>query len=543
MSSHTASAAELRAGPREWFGLLVLLLPVTLMTADLGVLWLATPYLAADLQPTSSQVLWTTDMYGFMTCGFLVVMGTLGDRLGRRKMLMYGSVGVIVSSLLAAYAVNPEMLIAARALLGVAGAAVLPSTLSLIIHMFTDAKQRATAIAMWVTSLSLGIAIGPVVGGVLLDFWWWGSVFLMAVPVMLVPLLAAPVLLPEYRDPNPGRLDLASVALFLAAILPIVYGIKKSAETGWSAGNLVAIVAGVVLAVVFVRRQNTLETPLLDMGLFRTRVFTGALLTLLFGMMALNGVEYLVPQYLLIAGELSPLAAGMWLLPGAAGLIVGSQLTPVLAKRIRPAYVIAGGLLVTLAGFWLSASAGADKDGVVPAAMGLTIIMFGVAPISVLGTSLAAGAAPPEKAGSASATGQTAYDLGLALGIAVTGSVAVAVYRGEVADTAPTGIPAEAAEAAQDSVGGATAAAESLAPDVGAQLLTAAREAFTAGYQTTAWVSAGIAVLTAVVVLSLLRGIPAIGAAAPAEAEGEAPAESVQDPGPAAPHEPTVTNA
>ncbi|MEV0638634.1 MFS transporter [Streptomyces sp. NPDC050619] len=543
MSSHTASAAELRAGPREWFGLLVLLLPVTLMTADLGVLWLATPYLAADLQPTSSQVLWTTDMYGFMTCGFLVVMGTLGDRLGRRRMLMYGSVGVIVSSLLAAYAVSPEMLIAARALLGVAGAAVLPSTLSLIIHMFTDAKQRATAIAMWVTSLSVGIAIGPVVGGVLLDFWWWGSVFLMAVPVMLVPLLAAPVLLPEYRDPNPGRLDLASVALFLAAILPIVYGIKKSAETGWSAGNLGAIVAGVVLAVVFVRRQNILETPLLDMGLFRTKVFTGALLTLLFGMMALNGVEYLVPQYLLIAGELSPLAAGMWLLPGAAGLIVGSQLTPVLAKRIRPAYVIAGGLLVTLAGFWLSASAGADKDGVVPAAMGLTVIMFGVAPISVLGTSLAAGAAPPEKAGSASATGQTAYDLGLALGIAVTGSVAVAVYRGEVADTAPAGIPAEAAEAAQDSVGGATAAAESLSPDVGAQLLAAAREAFTSGYQTTAWVSAGFAVLTAVVVLSLLRGIPAIGAAAPAEAEGEVPAEAVPDPGAAASHESTVTNA
>jgi DHA2 family multidrug resistance protein-like MFS transporter len=227
MSSHTASAAELRAGPREWFGLLVLLLPVTLMTADLGVLWLATPYLAADLQPTSSQVLWTTDMYGFMTCGFLVVMGTLGDRLGRRRMLMYGSVGVIVSSVLAAYAVSPEMLIAARALLGVAGAAVLPSTLSLIIHMFADAKQRATAIAMWVTSLSVGIAIGPVVGGVLLDSWWWGSVFLMAVPVMLVPLIAAPLLLPEYRDPNPGRLDLASVALFLAAILPIVYGIKR----------------------------------------------------------------------------------------------------------------------------------------------------------------------------------------------------------------------------------------------------------------------------------------------------------------------------
>ncbi|MEV5551966.1 MFS transporter [Streptomyces sp. NPDC052309] len=521
MSSNTAPA-ELRAGPREWFGLLVLLLPVTLMTADLGVLWLATPYLAADLQPTSSQLLWTTDIYGFMTVAFLVVMGTLGDRLGRRRLLILGSIGVILSSLLAAYATSPEMLIVARGLLGVAGAAVLPSTLSLISHMFADAKQRATAIAMWVTSLSVGIAIGPVIGGVLLDFWWWGSVFLMGVPVMLVPLLAAPVLLPEYRDPNPGRLDFASVVLFLAAMLPIVYAVKKFAEYGWSAVNLAAILVGVVLAVVFVRRQNSLETPLLDMRLFRIRAFTGALLTLLFGMMALNGVEYLVPQYLLVAGGLTPLAAGLWLLPGAAGLIVGSQLTPVLAKRIRPAYVIAAGLLVTLAGFALTVAADGDRDGVVPASIGLAVIMFGVAPISVLGTALAVGSAPPEKAGAAAATGQTAYDLGLALGIAVTGSVAVAVYRDEVADSAPAGIPAEAAEAARDTVGGATAAAESLPAEQAGQLVAAARDAFTAGYHMTAWVSAGLAVLTALVALTLLRKIPAIGAEA-AEAAEAAP--------------------
>lgn len=363
MSSNTAPAVELRAGPREWFGLLALLLPVTLMTADLGVLWLATPYLTADLQPTSSQLLWTTDLYGFMTCGFLVVMGTLGDRIGRRRLLILGSLGVIAASVLAAYSTSPEMLIVARALLGVAGAAVLPSTLSLIIHMFKDDRQRATAIATWVTALSVGIAIGPVIGGVLLEHWWWGSVFLMGVPVMLVPVLLAPVLLPEYKDPGAGRLDLASVVLFLAAILPVVYGIKKFAEHGWSLANLAAIVIGAAFTVVFVRRQNSLETPLLDMRLFRTRAFTGALLTLLFGMMALNGVEYLVPQYLLVAGELTPLAAGLWLLPGAAGLIIGSQLTPVLAKRFRPAYVITAGLVVTLIGFWLTAVAGPDDSG------------------------------------------------------------------------------------------------------------------------------------------------------------------------------------
>ncbi|MER6016450.1 MFS transporter [Streptomyces bluensis] len=522
MSSSPAPEQAPRAGVRQWFGLWVLLFPVALMTVDLGVLWLATPSMTADLQPSSSQLLWTTDIYGFMTCGFLIVMGTLGDRLGRRRLLVLGSLGVIVASLLAAYSTGPEMLIAARALLGVAGAAVLPSTLSLISHMFTDAKQRATAIAMWVTALSAGIAIGPVIGGVLLEHFWWGSVFLVGVPVMVLALPPVLLLVPEYRDPNPGRFDLVSVALFLLGILPVVYGIKKFAEEGWSAVYLAAVAVGVVFSVLFVRRQRTLEAPLLDMRLFRDRVFTGALLTLLLGMMALNGVEYLVPQFLLVVGELSPLAAGLWLLPSAVGLIVGSQLTPVLARRIRPAFVIAGGTVITLAGFWLTAVAPADESGVAPSAIGLTIIMFGVAPISVLGTSLAVGAAPPEKAGAAAGAGQTAYDLGLALGIAITGSVAVAVYRGEVADSVPAGVPAEAAEAARDTVGGATAAAQELPGAVGEKLLTVARDAFTTGFQGTALVSAGFALLTTVIVLTLLRHIPAIGSDAPQESDAAA---------------------
>uniref|UniRef100_A0AAU2JGR9 MFS transporter n=1 Tax=Streptomyces sp. NBC_00049 TaxID=2903617 RepID=A0AAU2JGR9_9ACTN len=496
-----------KAGVRQWLGLAVLLLPVTLMTADLGVLWLATPFLTADLRPSGSELLWTTDMYGFMTAGFLVIMGGLGDRIGRRRLLLAGSAGVVAASLLAAYATGPLPLIAARALLGVAGAAVLPSTLALISHMFADLRQRATAIAMWVTALSVGIAVGPVIGGVLLDHFWWGSVFLLGVPVMLPVLLLAPWLLPEYRDPSAGRVDVPSVALFLLAILPAVYGVKKLAEFGVRGTYLAALVAGALFAALFVRRQRRLTAPLLDLRLFRDRAFTGALLTLLLGMMALNGIEYLVPQYLLAVGGLSPLAAGLWLLPGAAGLVAGSQLTPVLARRVRPAYVILGGLAVTAAGFALSAA-----DGVTAVSAGLSLVMFGVAPISVLGTALAVGAAPAEKAGSAAATGQTAYDLGLALGIAGTGSVAVAVYRDEVTAGAPAGVPAQALDAAADTVGGAAHAASLLPGAVGEELLTAAREAFTAGFHTASAVSAGLALLTAVVVTALLRHIPPIGA-------------------------------
>ncbi|ONI92544.1 MFS transporter [Saccharothrix sp. ALI-22-I] len=517
-----------KATPRQWFGLAVLLLPVTLMTADLGVLWLATPYLAADLHPSSSQILWITDLYGFMTCGFLVVMGTLGDRIGRRKLLMLGSVGVIVASLLAAYSTSAETLIVARALLGVAGAAVLPSTLSLIIHMFTDVAQRTRAIAMWVTSLSVGLAIGPIVGGVLLQSFWWGSVFLIGVPIMLLPLILGPVILPEYRDPNAGRIDLLSVLLFLLGILPIIYAVKHLAEDGAGLVALLSAVVGIAFSVAFVRLQLRLPNPLLDMKLFANRSFTAALLTLLFGMMALNGVEYLVPQFMQMVSGLSPLAAGLWLVPGAVGLIAGSQLTPVLTRTVRPAHVITGGLAVALVGFALIYLSGAGTQGVWLSALGLTVVMFGVAPISVLGTTLAGASAPPEKAGSASATGQTAYDLGLALGIAITGSVAVAVYRSEVAEAVPVGTPADAAEATRDSIGSAVDAAAQLPAAAGEQLLATAREAFTDAFHSTALVSAGIAVLTAVIVLTLLKHVPPTGATPEAEPDPEpVPAEPV----------------
>jgi DHA2 family multidrug resistance protein-like MFS transporter len=476
--------------------LAVLLLPTMLMTADLGVLWLATPYLTADLHPSSTELLWITDVYGFMTAGFLLVMGTLGDRVGRRRLLMVGAVLFLIASLAAAYAPSAVVLIAARAVLGIAGAAVLPSTLGLISHLFTDPRQRATATAMWVTALSVGLGVGPLIGGLLLVHFWWGSVFLIGVPVMVLALVTAPVLLPEFRDSAAGRLDKPSVALFLLGVLPLVYAVKQVAVYGFGMEATVAAVLGVAFTVAFVRRQRQLADPLLDLRLFGRRKFAAALIVLLVGMLALNGVGFLIPQFLQLVGGLSPVAASLWLLPGAAGLIAGSQLTPALARRFGPAYVLAGGLILMIVGFLAIGGASSTPVGIALAVIGNALTLFGVAPISVLCTDMAVASAPAEKAGAAGASSQTAYDLGLALGIAVTGTIATAVYRSTMTDSLPAGLPAGVREAAIDSLGGASAFA---------QLVDLGRAAFTDGLHVAAIVSTVLAAALTVLVLALLK--------------------------------------
>ena len=221
-----------RAGRREWAGLAVIALPCLLATMDLEVLNLAVPALTADLQPSSAQLLWIIDIYGFMVAGSLITMGTLGDRIGRRRLLLIGAAAFGAASVVAAFSTSAEMLIATRALLGVAGATLAPSTLSLIRNMFTDPGQRTVAVAVWATSFSVGAAIGPLLGGVLLEWFWWGSVFLLDVPVMVLLLVVGPVLLPEYKDPGAGRLDLPSAAMSLAAVLLLIYGLKHLALAG-----------------------------------------------------------------------------------------------------------------------------------------------------------------------------------------------------------------------------------------------------------------------------------------------------------------------
>ncbi len=225
------SLTAIGAGRREWIGLAVLTLPTLLLALDESVLFLALPRLGSDLAPSSAQLLWIMDIYGFMIAGFLVTMGTLGDRIGRRRLLLLGAAGFGVASVVAAYSTSPEMLIVTRALLGIAGATLMPSTLALISNMFRDPQQRSLAIGGWMAAFTGGFMIGPLIGGTLLEHFWWGSVFLMGVPVMALLLAVGPVLLPEYRAAEAGRLDLVSVALSLAAILPVIYGLKQNCST------------------------------------------------------------------------------------------------------------------------------------------------------------------------------------------------------------------------------------------------------------------------------------------------------------------------
>jgi DHA2 family multidrug resistance protein-like MFS transporter len=493
-----------RAGRREWVGLAVLTLPCLLYAMDLTVLNLAVPHLSADLRPSSAQLLWIVDVYGFMVAGSLITMGTLGDRIGRRRLLLAGAAAFGLASVLAAYAGSAATLIAARALLGVAGATLAPSTLSLLRSMFPDPRQRTVAVGVWISSFSAGGAIGPLLGGLLLQWFWWGSVFLLAVPVMALLLVFGPLLLPEYRDPGAGRPDLRSAGMSLVAVLLVVYGLKQLAEGGVAWLALLAIAAGLAVGAGFVRRQRALADPLLDLRLFRIPTFRAALVTNVLSFFVGFGALLFVAQYLQLVLGLSPLRAGLWMLPSSAGFIVGSLLTPPLARRLPPRLLMAGGLLLAAAGFALLTLLGSGS-GLALLVAGSVVFSLALAPVDTLATDLAVGAAPPERAGAASALSETSAELGGALGIAVLGVIGTAVYRGQVVEAVPAGVPAAAAAAARDTLGGAVAAAGQLPGQRGALLLDAARQAFTQGLHLAFGVSAAAAVAVAALTVVLLR--------------------------------------
>jgi len=493
--SGAAAPASTKAGRREWLGLAAIALPCMLYSMDLTVIDLALPAIGRALRPTSAELLWIVDIYGFLLAGSLITMGMLGDRIGRRRLLLLGAAGFGTASILGAFATTPATLIAARGLLGVTGATIAPSTLSLIRNLFEDARERTFAIGVWATSFSTGAAIGPLVGGLLLERYFWGSAFLIGVPIVALLLLVGPLLLPEFRAEQGSSIDWLSSLLSVLGVLPIIYGIKQAALGGSLAIGTTSIVVGVVACVAFFRRQRRLAEPMLDVTLLRNPEFATWLAINTLTLFVTFATFVFLAQFMQQVLGLRVLVAGLCTLPAAGGFIVGSQLAPQLVKRFPTARVIAVSLVVAAVGLGVLAALGSDSAiGVM--ILGSVLLALGASPAVTLVTDLVVGHAPPVRAGAASALSETCGELGGALGIAILGTVGSAFYRTRMLSPGPVAIPEEAF----DTLSGALAVARHMPVKEGAVLVARARAAFVGGMHEAMIVAALVAAASALLV-------------------------------------------
>ena len=503
MTVHTGQNSQQLAGRREWVGLAVLALPLLLVSMDISVLYFAVPFISRDLAPSATQQLWIFDIYGFVLAGLLLTMGSLGDRIGRRRLLLIGAAGFSAASLVAAYSSSAGMLIAARAVLGVAGATLMPSTLGLIRNMFHDAGQRGKTIGIWTGVMTGGIALGPVLSGFLLEHFWWGSVFLINLPAMALLLILGPMLLPEHRSNRPGRFDLTSSLLSLAAVLPVIYGVKEWATQGFSVWYAADIVVGLGVAVVFFRRQAGVDHPMLDLHLLRDRQFSRSLGLNTIAMFALVGNAVFLTQFLQSVLAMTPIVAALWSLAPSVLVGAAAPLAPALAQRFDRAYVMAGGFGVSAIGFALiTRVTPASPLALLLVAAGL--VSSGLVVVLSLVTETAMGAMDPVRAGSASAVLETAGEFGGALGIAVLGSIGAAIYRSSLVP--PAGLSTGDVAAAQQTLAEATVVAGGLPAPAGVALLHNAREAFTTGMHGVVTTAALLMVVAAFWCAARLRG-------------------------------------
>ncbi|ROR73324.1 MFS transporter [Bogoriella caseilytica] len=486
----------LRASRRTWAGLALLTLPMVMLSTDLTVLFFAMPAISTDLSPGPTQALWIVHVYGFLIAGLLISMGRLGDRIGPRKLLLVGAAAFGVLAVLAAFSTSATMLVVIRALLGIAGATLMPSLFSLLRVMFTDEKQRRLAIAIMMSAFSVGGAAGPLLGGVLLEFFWWGSVFLVNVPFMVLLVAVGPWLLPERSDLESARLDVASVLLSVAGMLAVVYGLQEiAADTDSGAGtawlHLAIMAAGAGLLAWFVRRQGRLRDPLFDLSLLRDRRIAAPLTSVLLVGIGLVGTYYLLTQFLQGVAGLSALHAAYWTLPYVAANIAGFLAAPALAGRIRPAIIATGGTAIGALGLGLTAVATSASSSI-PSIMGLfAVAAVGQGMAFALLSDMIISSAPAERAGSAAAAQEVSGELGTAAGIAIGGAIGLLVYRTQLARTMPDGVPDSERESALNGI--------HTVPSEGADdLLRAAQDAFAAGVATFAWVAAALMAVSAI---------------------------------------------
>jgi MFS transporter, DHA2 family, multidrug resistance protein len=498
-----------KATARSWIGLAVLVLPLLLITIDGTVLILGLPAISAELSPTGVEQLWMIDIYSLVLAGLLVAMSTVGDRFGRRRNLLIGAVVFATASVAGALATSPWMLIGARALLGVGGAIMMPSTLSLVRNMFLDRQQRRYAMAAWAAMASVGAAVGPIVGGWVIETFSWQAAFLMNIPVMLLLLILGPLLLPESRNPGLHKIDILSVVLSFAGMIGVVYAIKTLTGGKEIALGIAALVLGLTAVTLFVDRQLRLTAPLLDVRLFKVRYFRGAVIADLLSIFAMVGALVALIQYLQLVLSLNPIQASIWLIPQAIFAATAAFVAAVVVKRLLPAYVITAGLLIAAIGFGLTNLLSPTSSPALIAAS-LALVSLGAGIGLALSNDIIMSSVKPERAGQAAATSETAYEIGTTMGTAVLGGILVAWYtRVVTAGTDALDLPRSIAERASSTMAEALLVAAEVGGDDGASILEIAELAFTEAIIVAGMAGAGIMVLTAIWALATLRGAAA----------------------------------
>ncbi|MET7604566.1 MFS transporter [Streptomyces avermitilis] len=530
MSGTTTAAARCRRetgpGANRWVVLIVLCVSLLLVALDATVLHVAVPAVTEDLKPGAIELLWIVDIYPLVCASLLILFGTLGDRVGRRRILLLGYGFFGVASGIAALADSAQVLIGARALLGVGGAMIMPATLSILRQVFPDRRERALAIGIWSAVAAVGAAVGPLLGGFLLEHFWWGSVFLINIPLMLISLPVGRLLLPESKGDRDGPWDVVGALMAAAGLFGAVLGVKRlgGGEPPLSPFTVVPLVVGAALLVAFVRRQRRRAHPLVDLRMFARPAFSTSVGCIVLAMLALVGLELIAAQYLQLVLGLSPLETGLRLLPltiaaMAAGL-VGSHLLHRFGPRrmVVFGFCLTAGSVVTLTAMGAEDNTGLLLFGFVLLGFGLETTLFG-AYESMLSE------APQEQAGGAAAIGETSYQLGAGIGIALLGSVMNAAYAPGLSSV--PGVPASASGAAGHSLGEAYEVAARLGGAPGAALRHAARDSFVHGLHVTLLVSAGLLMLGAVMALRLPRVMECEGPAA-GLAEVPAPREAAE---------------
>ncbi|MCT1455913.1 MFS transporter [Kocuria rhizophila] len=489
-----------KAGPRQWASLVVLMLPVLLVSVNNTALSFALPAISQGLHPTASQLLWIVDVYPLILAALLIPMGSLGDRMGRRKMLMIGSTGFGLVSLFAAFAPTAEWLLAARVGIAVFGSMLLPATLSLLRSVFRDDRQRTLAIAIWTAGFSAGAALGPIAGGFLLNHFWWGSVFLLAVPVLLAFLIAAPLILPESKDSHPGPVDPLSIVLAVLTMAPVVYGIKSLATGGSVLHGVLFMAVGALCGLLFARQQVAKDYPMLDLRFFRSPRFSGGLSVNMVSNVALFGFLFFFTQYLQLVNGTDPMTSGLLMVPGLVLSILAGLGAERIARLVGIRTAVVLGLLLVAAGFFVVAFTDQMASSA-PILVAFTVMSAGTGLATTLSTDLVVSSVPEAKAGAASAVSETGYEVGAVLGTAVLGGLTTAFYQAHL--ELPAAVSADSAQIAHETLGGALdVAAESPA---GSVIADAAVAAFSSGMQWTALIGGVLVAVVAMVLARVLR--------------------------------------